>query len=129
MRTTQPVHQCHIEKMPDPLSGTQVTASNLLLVDMEGNVIKGNGHPEATAFWIHRFATDLLASSGIVPDTHIILMLQPEGRKRWSGDSEHSQAAMARSQWQRQLLVHSPCQSSFIFSASSSNEKGLPSEL
>ena len=33
---------------------TQVTASNLLLVDMEGNVIKGNGHPEATAFWIHR---------------------------------------------------------------------------
>ena len=32
----------------------QVTASNLLLVDMEGNVIMGNGHPEATAFWIHR---------------------------------------------------------------------------
>ena len=32
----------------------QVTASNLLLVDMEGNVIRGNGHPEATAFWIHR---------------------------------------------------------------------------
>ena len=32
----------------------QVTASNLLLVDMEGNVIEGSGHPEATAFWIHR---------------------------------------------------------------------------
>ena len=39
-----------------------MTASNLLLVDMEGNVIRGNGNPEATAFWIHRCVPASLAS-------------------------------------------------------------------
>ncbi len=39
---------------PFGLLWNEVTASNLLLVDMDGNVLKGEGQPEATAFWIHR---------------------------------------------------------------------------
>ena len=39
---------------PFGLLWNEVTASNLLLVDMEGKVISGHGQPEATAFWIHR---------------------------------------------------------------------------
>ncbi len=41
---------------PFGLLWNEVTASNLLLVDMDGNVLKGEGQPEATAFWIHRCA-------------------------------------------------------------------------
>ena len=40
---------------PFGLLWNEVTASNLLLVDMEGKVISGHGQPEATAFWIHRY--------------------------------------------------------------------------
>ena len=39
---------------PFGLLWNEVTASNLLLVDMEGKVISSHGQPEATAFWIHR---------------------------------------------------------------------------
>lgn len=30
-----------------------MTASNLLVVDSEGHVVRGQGEPEATAFYIH----------------------------------------------------------------------------
>ena len=45
---------------PFGLLWNEVTASNLLLVDMEGKVISGHGQPEATAFWIHRYSNLML---------------------------------------------------------------------
>ena len=39
----------------------------------DGNVIKGNGKPEATAFWIHSRLHDLRPNTGAVFHTH-----QPE---------------------------------------------------
>lgn len=38
---------------PYGLAFSEVTASSLLVCDFEGNVIKGEGEPEATAFHIH----------------------------------------------------------------------------
>lgn len=35
------------------LAFAEVTASNLLVCDFEGNVVEGDGMPEATAFYIH----------------------------------------------------------------------------
>ena len=35
------------------LMWSEVTASNLLLVDKDGNVLEGDGAPEHTAFFIH----------------------------------------------------------------------------
>ncbi|CAL5227973.1 g11022 [Coccomyxa viridis] len=58
---------------PFGLLWNEVTASNLLLVDMDGNVIRGNGHPEATAFWIHSRLHQLRPNTGAVFHTH-----QPE---------------------------------------------------
>lgn len=51
----------------------QVTASNLILVDMEGETIKGRGNAEATAFWIHSRLHNLRPNTGAVFHTH-----QPE---------------------------------------------------
>ncbi|EIE24287.1 arad-like aldolase/epimerase, partial [Coccomyxa subellipsoidea C-169] len=51
----------------------EVTASSLLLVDTEGNVIKGEGQPEVTAFWIHSRLHQLRPNTGAVFHTH-----QPE---------------------------------------------------
>ena len=55
----------------------QVTASNLLLVDMEGNVIRGNGHPEATAFWIHRCLKVPMAPRSVASWGRLRLMQWP----------------------------------------------------
>ncbi len=49
-----PGHKDRFLVYPFGLLWNEVTASNLLLVDMEGKVISGHGQPEATAFWIHR---------------------------------------------------------------------------
>ncbi len=41
------------ERMLNSWCMFQVTASSLLVVDAEGRVIRGDGAPEATAFYIH----------------------------------------------------------------------------
>jgi ribulose-5-phosphate 4-epimerase/fuculose-1-phosphate aldolase len=38
---------------PYGLSFEEITASSLLICDFDGNVVKGDGKPEATAFYIH----------------------------------------------------------------------------
>lgn len=38
---------------PYGLAFCEVTASSLLICDFDGNVLQGNGRPEATAFYIH----------------------------------------------------------------------------
>ena len=40
--------------IPYGLLWSEVTASNLLLIDEEGNVLEGEGEPDATAFFIHK---------------------------------------------------------------------------
>ncbi|KAL3136114.1 hypothetical protein ABBQ32_007134 [Trebouxia sp. C0010 RCD-2024] len=49
---------------------SEVTASNLLLMDHKGNVVRGEGHPEATAFWIHSRIHDVHPAAGCVVHTH-----------------------------------------------------------
>lgn len=48
----------------------QVTASNLLTVDCEGKVLRGEGKPEATAFWIHNRLHLKHPLAGCVAHTH-----------------------------------------------------------
>ena len=55
-----PGHKDRFLVYPFGLLWNEVTASNLLLVDMEGKVISGHGQPEATAFWIHRYCNLIL---------------------------------------------------------------------
>ncbi|DBB15446.1 TPA: hypothetical protein ACH3X3_003674 [Trebouxia sp. C0006] len=49
---------------------SEVTASNLLLMDSKGNVVRGEGHPEATAFWIHSRLHDVHPAAACVVHTH-----------------------------------------------------------
>lgn len=49
---------------------SQVTASNLLTVDSEGKVLRGEGKPEATAFWIHSRLHLKHPLAGCVAHTH-----------------------------------------------------------
>ncbi|BDA46009.1 Putative aldolase class 2 protein PA3430 [Coccomyxa sp. Obi] len=68
-----PGQKDHFLVFPFGLLWNEVTASNLLLVDMDGNVLKGKGQPEATAFWIHSRIHQLRPDTGAVFHTH-----QPE---------------------------------------------------
>ncbi len=49
----------------------ELTASNLLVCDFEGNVIDGRGKPEATAFYIHARIHKLIPRAKIAFHTHM----------------------------------------------------------
>jgi ribulose-5-phosphate 4-epimerase/fuculose-1-phosphate aldolase len=49
----------------------ELTASSLLICDFHGNVVSGNGSPEATAFYIHARVHDRLPRARAVFHTHM----------------------------------------------------------
>eukprot|EP00884_Botryococcus_braunii_P019577 jgi/Botrbrau1/6302/Bobra.0339s0013.1 len=53
LTATIPGEPNHFLVHPFGLKWSEVTASNLVKVDVDGNVVSGRGFPEATAFWIH----------------------------------------------------------------------------
>lgn len=56
---------------PLGLSFGEVTASSLLICDYHGNVVQGDGTPEATAFFIHATLHRLLPRAKVAFHTHM----------------------------------------------------------
>src|SRR3546814_1639570 len=50
---------------------SEVTASNLLVCDFDGNVVAGDGAPEATAFYIHGRLHKALPRARVALHTHM----------------------------------------------------------
>lgn len=70
LTATVPGMPGHFLVFPFGLLWSEVTASNLLLMDNKGNVVRGEGHPEATAFWIHSRVHEVHPAAGCVVHTH-----------------------------------------------------------
>lgn len=56
---------------PHGLSFAEVTASSLLVCDFDGNVVEGQGQPEATAFYIHARIHALKPRARVAFHTHM----------------------------------------------------------
>jgi ribulose-5-phosphate 4-epimerase/fuculose-1-phosphate aldolase len=56
---------------PYGLSFSEVTASSLLICDFEGNVVRGDGQPEGSAFFIHARLHKLLPRARVAFHTHM----------------------------------------------------------
>jgi len=62
-----------------------VTASSLLVVDSEGNVLRGKGAPESTAFYIHSVSLTILQEPlfiwafGLVPTSALRTLVSRVG--------------------------------------------------
>jgi ribulose-5-phosphate 4-epimerase/fuculose-1-phosphate aldolase len=64
------VDDAHFLVNPYGLHFSEVTASNLLLCDLDGNVVRGNGRPAASAWNIHGPIHRLLPQAKVVLHTH-----------------------------------------------------------
>ncbi len=56
---------------PYGLAFAEITASSLLMCDFDGNVIEGDGQPEATAFYIHGRVHQLVPRARAAFHTHM----------------------------------------------------------
>ncbi|MGA2551252.1 MAG: aldolase [Burkholderiaceae bacterium] len=66
-----PGHQDLFLVNPYGYAFDEITASNLLICDMEGNVVRGEGVPEATAYYIHARIHDKHPRARVALHTHM----------------------------------------------------------